>query len=222
MSAVSATSTRLSRVAPGIDPNAPGSTRSGSPTRRRLAAVKPIWVPAPRFPFITLISMILLGGVVGLLMFNTSMQQSSFAATQLTLEAKSLAQRQQTLQMELQDLRDPQRVAERARALGMVPMTSPGFLRLSDGRFLGHPQPAQPADAIDITEPGFRPPPAAYYRPAAQQPAADASPGAQRNQRNQSADQTAGTTGAGTAAGAANSGDTRKHSRDHGKNRGTN
>ena len=38
---------------------------------------------APRVPFVTLVSVILLGGVVGLLMFNTSMQQASFRAAAL-------------------------------------------------------------------------------------------------------------------------------------------
>lgn len=196
MSATSPTSLHLPQI---------GTDAQPSDARRRLAAVAPIWVPAPRFPFITLISMILLGGVVGLLMFNTSMQQSSFAASKLTTQAQTLAQREQTLQMELQDLRDPQGVAERARALGMVPVTSPGFLRLSDGRFLGHPQAASTGSALDINEPGFRPPAAAYSRPPA---AADAA--------NQAA-----TSHTRTTRGEASNADTAKHSPDRRKNRGT-
>ena len=38
-------------------------------------------VRAPRMPFVTLVSVVLLGGIVGLLCFNTQMQQASFAAT---------------------------------------------------------------------------------------------------------------------------------------------
>src|SRR5215213_1973704 len=36
---------------------------------------------APRVPFVTLVSLLLVGGVAGLLFFTTSMQQASFTAT---------------------------------------------------------------------------------------------------------------------------------------------
>ena len=42
---------------------------------------------SPRVPFVTLVSLLLLGGVVGLLMFNTTMQQNAFAATALEQQA---------------------------------------------------------------------------------------------------------------------------------------
>ena len=48
------------------------------------------------------------------------MQQASFAATALEEQATSLAAREQTLQMELERLRDPQRVADAAKRPGMV------------------------------------------------------------------------------------------------------
>jgi hypothetical protein len=84
--------------------------------------------------------------VVGLLMFNTHMQQMSFTATELQSKADRLHATQQSLQMELDELRDPQRVASRAQELGMVPMVSPAFLRLSDGTVLGDPRTATPTD----------------------------------------------------------------------------
>ena len=56
-------------------------------------------------------SLVLLGGVVGLLLFNTSMQQVSFTATSLEARAERLRAEEQRLQMELDELRDPQRVA---------------------------------------------------------------------------------------------------------------
>ena len=85
-------------------------------------------------PFVTLVSLLLLGGVVGLLLFNTSMQQASFAATALEEQATSLTAREQTLQMELERLRDPQRVAEARKQLGMVPARAPAFLDLGPAR----------------------------------------------------------------------------------------
>ena len=47
---------------------------------------------------VTAVVMLLVGGIVGLLLFNTSMQQASFAATSLESEATPLAAREQTLQ----------------------------------------------------------------------------------------------------------------------------
>jgi hypothetical protein len=41
-------------------------------------------------------------------------------------------------------------VAARAKKLGMVPASSPAFLRLGDGKVLGNPEVADPADAVQI------------------------------------------------------------------------
>jgi type II secretory pathway pseudopilin PulG len=91
---------------------------------------------------VILVAVVLLGGVVLLLMFNTSMQQASFKATRLEEQATLLNAKKQQLRMELDTLRDPQRVSEAAARLGMVPITTPAFLRLSDGSVLGVAQPA--------------------------------------------------------------------------------
>ena len=98
-----------------------------------------------------LVALVLLGGVVGLLLFNTSMQQASFRATELELRAQALHAKEQSLKMELDQLRDPQLVASRAQELGMVPLVNPAFIRLSDGKVLGNPVPAAPLDAQRLT-----------------------------------------------------------------------
>ncbi len=105
--------------------------------RARLSVVPRRRVRAARVPFVTLVALVLLGGVVGLLLFNTSMQQASFAATALSDQASSLTAREQTLRMELDVLRDPQRVAERARRMGMVTGGVPASLDLRSGKVLG-------------------------------------------------------------------------------------
>ncbi|HYO41104.1 MAG TPA: hypothetical protein VER39_15770 [Nocardioidaceae bacterium] len=106
---------------------------------------------AAPLPFVTLVSLLLVGGVAGLLLFNTSMQQVSFTATALEQKAQLLDARRQSLQMELDRLRNPQRVALAARRMGMVPPATPVFLRLSDGKVLGKPLPATPDEAFRIT-----------------------------------------------------------------------
>jgi hypothetical protein len=91
-------------------------------------------VRAPRVPFVTLVSVVLLGGIVGLLCFNTQMQQASFAATSLQEQATNLNAREQTLHEELAELRDPQHVATMAQRAGMVIPPTSCILRLSDER----------------------------------------------------------------------------------------
>ena len=149
--------------------------------RARLTVVPRARVRASRAPFVLLVTVVLLGGVVGLLLFNTSMQQASFAATSLEDEAGSLSAREQHLQMELERLRDPQHVAERARRMGMITAGSPVFLRLSDGKVLGQPVPPDPAQNVRIYPPAPKLPavldPAPTYVDAPPQaPEADSDP----------------------------------------------
>lgn len=118
--------------------------------RARLTVVPRRRTQAARMPFVMLVSLVLLGGVVGLLLFNTSMQQASFAATSLERQASTLSARQQTLEMELEVLRNPQHVAEQAQKMGMVVSSSPAFLRLSDGKVLGAPAAATPTEGLRI------------------------------------------------------------------------
>jgi len=123
-------------------PRIAGRLGEAAVERARLTVVPRRRTPAARVPFVTLVTLVLLGGVVGLLLFNTSMQQASFAATELQDQAANLAARQQTLKMELDQLRDPQSVAQRAANLGMVPAGNPAFLELPTGKVLGDPTPA--------------------------------------------------------------------------------
>lgn len=109
--------------------------------RSRLALVPPVRVRARRTPFVVLVAAVLVAGVVGLLLFNTQMQQGSFQTSTLQQEAEALAAQQQSLDMQLQQLRDPQHLAQRAVALGMVVPADPAFVRLSDGKVLGRPAP---------------------------------------------------------------------------------
>jgi hypothetical protein len=101
--------------------------------RARLTVVPRRRVKAARMPFVTLVSLVLLGGVVGLLCFNTQMQQASFAATALEEQSTNLAAREQTLHDELQDLRDPQHLASLAQTAGMVVPQSSCTVRLDAG-----------------------------------------------------------------------------------------
>lgn len=119
--------------------------------RTRLTVVPRRSQKAPRVPFVALVSLLLAGGVVGLLLFNTNMQQGSFVASAMEERAAVLAGKEESLRMQLDRLRDPQNIAARAKKLGMVPASNPAFIRLSDGKVLGTPSVANPADSVRIT-----------------------------------------------------------------------
>jgi hypothetical protein len=118
--------------------------------RARLALVPVRRVDAPRAPFAVLVFLILGAGVVGLLMFNTQMQQDSFYATRLQHQADRLTAQQQSLQMDLDRQRDPQVLAQRARALHMVQPPVPAAIDLRTGRVVGLPTAATNEDAFPI------------------------------------------------------------------------
>lgn len=125
---------------------------SAAVEKARLSVVPRTRTRAAKVPFVTLVSLVLISGVIGLLLFNTSMQQASFAATSLEEQATNLAAREQTLQMELEDLRNPQRVATQAQSMGMVVPAAPTFLSL-DGTVSGTKIAALPTDRLNLTPP---------------------------------------------------------------------
>ncbi len=147
--------------------------------RARLTVVPRTRTRAARVPFVTLVSVLLVAGVVGLLCFNTQMQQASFAATALEQQAATLTARQQTLHDELQELRDPQHVALLAQQAGMVIPESTCTLRLSDGRATDNCGPATAANTPTLlARPPARPavldpPPNVVVVPASPEAAAD-------------------------------------------------
>ncbi|WP_134738807.1 septum formation initiator family protein [Nocardioides sp. 503] len=117
--------------------------------RARLTVVPRRRTRAPKVPFVTLVSLLLLAGVVGLLLFNTSMQQAAFTTTALQDQATTLAARQAALESDIEELRDPQRLAEAAQEAGMVPSGPPQFLDLGTGRVVGAAE-AAAADPLDL------------------------------------------------------------------------
>lgn len=154
--------------------------------RARLTVVpRPRRVRAPRVPFVTLVSVMLVGGVVGLLCFNTQMQQASFAATSLQEQATNLTAREQTLHDELEALRDPQHVATLAQHRGMVIPETSCILRLSAERAANTCTPATPANTPTLL--GRPPTVPAFLDPAPHVvvvPAAEPATGSQSNKPN--------------------------------------
>jgi uncharacterized protein HemX len=76
---------------------------------------------APRAPFVVLVLLVLGAGLVGLLLLNTNLQQSSFELRDLEQETRLLRDRHAELTRQVAQLAAPEELASRADALGMVP-----------------------------------------------------------------------------------------------------
>jgi hypothetical protein len=137
------------KLAPWID--------AAAARRARLTVVPRTRSTAPRFPFILLLSVMLVGGVVALLCFNTQMQQAAFVQAKLHAQATTLSQQQQSLELELEQASDPQAVAQRAQDAGMVIPVTAGMLHVNTGKITGSPTPAGPANTPRLYAPVIKP-----------------------------------------------------------------
>ncbi|MEU6994814.1 hypothetical protein ABZ953_29665 [Streptomyces sp. NPDC046465] len=141
---------------------------------------------AARTPFVLLVVLLLGGGLIALLILNSSLNEGSFRLSELKKETKDLTEEEQELQRDVDGYAAPEALQRRARELGMVPGGDPAFLD-PDGTVrgvpgaatrptsLGYPAPrpqevASPAATVSLpaTPPPGTPAPSA---PAAQPPA---------------------------------------------------
>jgi len=86
---------------------------------------------------------LLLGGMVMLLGLNTSLASGAFEISSLTSGQSSLAVQEQYLIQKVALAESPEALQKRAVSLGMVPASSPVFIRLADGAILGVPTPSR-------------------------------------------------------------------------------
>ena len=147
MSAMTARTLSTARRLPSRGlPQAAGATAAGTASAA-LRLVPQRRSSAPRAPFITMVVLLLAGGLLGLLALNTVLAEGAFRVHTLKAETKTLADQEQTLEREVETLRTPRNLAVKARELGMVDGGVPAFLRLSDGAVLGVEVPAADAAA---------------------------------------------------------------------------
>lgn len=112
---------------------------------RRLAAPKTVRAASPRLTDAAFGAVVGAVGVIGLmlvLMINVATTQGAFEEAALKGEVRSIEAAQQLAQQTLAMLASPGNLESRARAMGMVPVSSPVFLRLADAKVIGSPEPA--------------------------------------------------------------------------------
>ncbi|MEV4555930.1 cell division protein FtsL [Kitasatospora sp. NPDC049285] len=121
-----------------------------------------------RTPFAVLVVALLSGGLVGLLMLNTALNEGSFTLARLKKQTTEATDQQQTLQQQIYQQSAPDALERKARELGMVPGGDPAFLA-PDGKVDGKAKAAE--DSPPVPRSGNEP----WQRPGAS-PAPGATP----------------------------------------------
>lgn len=135
--------TRQSRRAPAR----PAARLAARPAARRRPTLTEVPAPAPAVAgngmFALVVVAMLLGGMVVLLVLNTSLAQGAFELGALARTQSQLGVQEQKLLQNVALQESPESLQKRADGLGMVPVVAPVFLRLADGAVLGTPVPAK-------------------------------------------------------------------------------
>jgi hypothetical protein len=119
-----------------------------APAGPRLRVAPPPPVSGPRVPFVALVLLLVVGGVLGILVVNTKIAENSFRLDRLNKHQATLDVRQQSLEQQIANAESPGNLAAQARKLGLVDSGPPAYIRLQDGKVIGVPQPAGGAPAV--------------------------------------------------------------------------
>ncbi|AVT32713.1 MULTISPECIES: hypothetical protein [unclassified Plantactinospora] len=126
-----------------------GASESATPARRsRLRVAPPMPVARPRVSFVALILVLVVGGMLGILVVNSKVNENAFRLERLQQQQSTLDIQEQELKQKIADAEVPGNLTARARQLGLVDSGPPAFIRLPDGRVIGVPQPAGGEPAI--------------------------------------------------------------------------
>ncbi|MDR3032358.1 MAG: hypothetical protein LBV78_04500, partial [Kitasatospora sp.] len=138
---------QLQRSRPGQPrrprPGRPAELRQPPATLPQPAAAPPAAAARPRTrpraPFVLLLIGLLGGGLVSLLLINTTLAEGSFQITAMQHKNAELAQQEQALQQQVVRQQAPATIAARARQLGMRPTGRLRFIDVKTGRLYNQP-----------------------------------------------------------------------------------
>jgi hypothetical protein len=101
-------------------------------------------VSVPRAPFVALVLVVVVAGVLGILVLNTKINENAFTLNHLQNQQNRLDQQEQQLDQHLAELESPNSLKAAAHRLGLIDSGTPAYLPLPNGQTVGVPQPAAP------------------------------------------------------------------------------
>ena len=142
--------------------NLTGSSGRGRVAGARAAALRPALrlltppLARQRRPsFVGVCALLMVACLGALLAINIVLSRGAYTEQKLTLKQAALAETQEALAEKVAHDSAPDVLSQKARDLGMIPNSSPAFVKLSDGTILGVPTPATVAGApasSDLTQ----------------------------------------------------------------------
>jgi hypothetical protein len=126
--------------------------RTGGKTAPRLRVAPPAPVSVPRAPFVAMVLVVVIAGVIGILVLNTKINENAFRLEALQKQQGNLDRTEAQLTKDLADKESPNSLAAAAKRLGMVPADRPAFITLPDGKILGVPKPASGKPSASDTQ----------------------------------------------------------------------
>ncbi|MFU8872544.1 hypothetical protein [Micromonospora sp. SL4-19] len=123
-------------------------TRTTDAASPRLRVAPPPPVRVPRAPFVGLILVLVVGGVLGILAINTKINENAFRLEKLQQEQAKLDVDQQQLKKEIADQEAPGNLVANSKKIGLIESGDPAYIRLPDGKVIGVPRPAEGEPAI--------------------------------------------------------------------------
>jgi cell division protein FtsB len=105
----------------------------------------------PRTPFVVVVLLVVVGGVLGVLLLNTKINENAFLLHELKAEQLVLDQREQQLEQEVAEAGSTAQLAAAARRLGLVQAGELAYLRLPAGVVTGEPVPVP--DQVGVADP---------------------------------------------------------------------
>ncbi len=125
-------------AAPRVKTSAPSVGRTSTrAVRPPLAVVATPGARHGRSMFVAVVAGLLVLGLASLLALNTLLAQDAFVLSTLEQRSAALAVSEESLAAQVAAQEDPNRLAARARAMGMTPSGPPTFITLPDGKKVG-------------------------------------------------------------------------------------
>lgn len=146
--AVSAVAGNTARALPFPDVQQPRPAR-----RRTPLSVVPVRPTRGRIPFALFSMLALVSALVVVLMLNISVSSSQYKLVSLRGEEVALAEQNQALTQQLENLRAPQNLAMAAGELDMVASPTFGSIDVNSLSVTGSPEPAKESDAPPVLVP---------------------------------------------------------------------
>jgi hypothetical protein len=116
--------------------------RADVESRRRLRVAPPMPVTVARAPFVAMLCVLVVAGVVGILVLTAKINANQFRLNNLQSQQAGLDQQEASIKQTLVEQQAPGNLVAAAKKLGLVPAGTLAYIQLPNGKVYGLPQPA--------------------------------------------------------------------------------